>query len=94
MIPLDAGNYTAISLSSTFKKLVEDVLTEASLASTVYFDIELGFDSEIGQIGSIHQRFKFHCNGGTSQIVAKLPIDTGPGGIIFHEQMIEIVWCR
>jgi len=23
--------------------------------------------------------------GGTSQIVAKLPIDTGPGGIIFHE---------
>jgi len=46
VIPLDAGNYTAISLSSTFKKLVEDVLTGASLASTVYFDIELGFDSE------------------------------------------------
>ena len=35
VISLDAGNYTAISLSSTFKKLVEDVLNTASLASTV-----------------------------------------------------------
>jgi len=35
VIPLDAGNYTAISLSSTFKKSVEDVLNTASLASTV-----------------------------------------------------------
>ena len=183
VIPLDAGNYTAISLSSTFKKLVEDVLTGASLASTVsikydrdkqkfqfsilpttndnqgrmviinlshgqnqgtHFDIELGFDSETatssayfkcdtdnttqtagtvdlvrsgasitasnftvtgktylqstniadlnGSVHSLYLRTNLpvvssmdSLTGGTSQIVAKLPIDTGPGGIIFHE---------
>ena len=183
VIPLDAGNYTAISLSSTFKKLVEDVLNTASLTSTVsikydrdkqkfqfsilpttndnqgrmviinlshgqnqgtHFDIELGFDSETavssayfkcntdnstqtagtvdlnreglsisatnftttgktylqstniadlnGSVHSLYLRTNLpvvssmdSLTGGTSQIVAKLPIDTGPGGIIFHE---------
>ena len=183
VISLDAGNYTAISLSSTFKKLVEDVLTGASLSSTVsikydrdkqkfqfsilpttnddqgrmviinlshgqnqgtHFDIELGFDSETatssayfkcntdnstqtagtvdlnreglsitasnftttgktylqstniadlnGSVHSLYLRTNLpvvssmdSLTGGTSQIVAKLPIDTGPGGIIFHE---------
>jgi hypothetical protein len=183
VIQLDAGNYTAISLSTTFKKLVEESLTTASLPSTVsinydrdkqkfqfsilpstndnqgrmviinlshgqnqgtHFDIELGFDSETalssayfkcdtdnttqtagsidltsngGSIttsnitttgktylqstniadlnGSVHSLYlrtnlpvissMDSLTGGTSQIVAKLPIDVGPGSIIFHE---------
>jgi hypothetical protein len=185
VIPLDAGNYTAISLSTTFKQLIEQYMGTVtvglpSVISIVYdrdkqkfqfsiapttndnlgrmviinlshgqnqgthFDIELGFDSEtadnsvyfacdpdnilqtagtvelnrIGENitasnhipttkpylqstniadlnGSVHSLYlrtnlpvvssMDSLTGGTSQIVAKLPIDTSPGGIIFHE---------
>ena len=185
VITLDAGNYTAISLSTTFKQLIEQYMGTVtvglpSVISIVYdrdkqkfqfsiapttndnlgrmviinlshgqnqgthFDIELGFDSEtadnsvyfacdtdnisqtagtvelnrIGENitasnhipttkpylqstniadlnGSVHSLYlrtnlpvvssMDSLTGGTSQIVAKLPIDTSPGGIIFHE---------
>ena len=185
VITLDAGNYTAISLSTTFKQLIEQYMGTVtvglpSVISIVYdrdkqkfqfsiapttndnlgrmviinlshgqnqgthFDIELGFDSETadnsvyfacdpdnilqtagtvelnriganitasnhipttkpylqstniadlnGSVHSLYLRTNLpvvssmdSLTGGTSQIVAKLPIDTSPGGIIFHE---------
>ena len=183
VITLDAGNYTAISLSTTFKQLIEQYMGTVGLSSVIsivydrdkqkfqfsiapttndnlgrmviinlshgqnqgtHFDIELGFDSEtadnsvyfacdtdnisqtagtvelnrIGENitasnhipttkpylqstniadlnGSVHSLYlrtnlpvvssMDSLTGGTSQIVAKLPIDTSPGGIIFHE---------